>query len=64
VAAFVSAERAREERIERIVGIAATVLVLGLFAATAGLGLLEGVAAYAVAGALVWLLSKGSVPSR
>jgi len=35
-----------------------TVLVLALFVTTAGLGLIEGVIAYAVGGALVWFLAK------
>jgi hypothetical protein len=58
VAAHVQATRSREERIERVVAVVATVLVLGLFLLTAGLGLVEGVLAYAVGGALVWFLAK------
>jgi rRNA maturation endonuclease Nob1 len=58
VAARVQEARSREERIERVVAVVSTVLVLALFALTAGLGLLEGVLAYAAGGALVWLLAK------
>ena len=50
--------RSREERIERVVAIVATVLVLIVFAFTGGIGLIEGVAAYAIGGALVWFLAK------
>ena len=52
------AARSREQRIEQIVAIVSTVLVLLVFALTSGLGLIEGVAAYAVGGALVWFLAK------
>jgi DNA-directed RNA polymerase subunit RPC12/RpoP len=58
VAAHVQETRTREERIEQVVAVVSTVLVLGLFLFTAGLGLVEGVAAYAVGGALVWFLAK------
>ena len=58
VARHVQAARSREQRIEQIVAIVSTVLVLLVFALTSGLGLVEGVAAYAVGGALVWFLAK------
>ena len=58
VAAHVQETRSREERIEQVVAVVSTVLVLGLFVTTAGLGLIEGVVAYAVGGALVWFLAK------
>jgi uncharacterized paraquat-inducible protein A len=58
VARHVHAARSREQRIEQIVAIVSTVLVLLVFALTSGLGLVEGVAAYAVGGALVWFLAK------
>lgn len=41
-----------------MIAIISTVLVLLVFALTSGLGLVEGVAAYAVGGALVWFLAK------
>ncbi|MGH7818551.1 MAG: hypothetical protein ACREQ9_02140, partial [Candidatus Binatia bacterium] len=58
VAAHVAAEREREERIERIVAVVSTILVLALFVFSAGLGLVEGVLAYAAAGAAVWAVAK------
>ena len=59
VARHVEVVRAREEHIERIVAVIGTALVLLVFAFTAGLGLVEGVAAYAVAGAaMFWLARK------
>jgi len=59
VARHVEAVRAREEQRERIVAILATVLVVLVFALTAGLGLVEGVLAYAAAGAgSFWLAKK------
>ena len=58
VAAFVQDVRAREERIERVVAVVGTALVLLVFACTAGLGLVEGVAAYAGAGAVMFYLAK------
>jgi hypothetical protein len=50
--------RGREERIERVVAVIGTVLVVGVFAASAGLGLVEGIAAYAGVGAVVFFLAK------
>ena len=58
VAVHVQAARTREERIEQVVAIVSTLLVLTLFVFTTGLGLVEGVAAYAIGGALVWFLAK------
>lgn len=50
--------QAREERIERVVAIVGTALVLAVFTLTAGLGLVEGVLAYAGAGAAMFFLAK------
>jgi hypothetical protein len=58
VAAHVQATRDREERIERVVAVVGTVLVVGVLAMTSGLGLLEGVAAYAGAGAVMFYLAR------
>ena len=58
VAEHVQAVRAREERIERVLAVIGTVLVLGVFAMTAGLGLVEGVAMYAAAGAIMFYLAR------
>jgi ribosomal protein L37E len=58
VAAHVQETRSREERIERVVAVISTVLVLAIFGMTAGLGMIEGILAYAAGGALVWFLAK------
>jgi len=58
VAAHVQGARAREERIERAVAVVGTGLVLGVSLFTAGLGLVEGVLAYAGAGALMFFLAR------
>jgi len=58
VAGHVEAARAREERIERVVAVVGTALVLLVFALTAGLGLIEGVLAYAGVGAAVFFLAR------
>jgi len=50
--------QARERRIEQVVAIIGTALVLGLFLATSGASLLEGIAAYALAGAVMYFLAK------
>jgi len=48
----------RERRIEQIVAIIGTALVVGLFLATSGASLLEGVAAYAIAGGVMYFLAQ------
>ncbi len=48
----------REERIERVVAVVSTILVVLLFSLSSGLGLLEGVIAYAATGAAVWLVAR------
>lgn len=58
VAEHVQAARDREERIERVVAVVGTGLVVLTFALSAGLGLLEGIAAYAVAGAAMFYLAR------
>src|SRR5438067_430333 len=58
VAGHVQEAQAREERIERVVAVVGSALVLLVFALTAGLGLVEGVLAYAAAGAAVFFLAK------
>jgi hypothetical protein len=60
VAAHVQAERAREERIERMVAVAGTVLVVTLFGVMGGAALLEGMVAYALAGAVMFYLARKS----
>jgi len=63
VAAHVAAQQERESRIEKVVAIVATALVLLVSIFTAGLGLLEGVLVYAGAGALVWFLARKTFSS-
>lgn len=56
----VARERHRERRIEQVVAIVATVLVLALFLWGGGVGLVEGVVIYAIAGVGVWYWGKGT----
>lgn len=58
VRTHVTDARTREERIERVVAVVSTILVLAVLLMGSGVGLLEGIAAYAVGGALVWFLAK------
>jgi len=58
VARHVAGAQAREERIERVVAVVGTALVLLVFVFTAGLGLIEGILVYAGAGAIVFLLAR------
>jgi hypothetical protein len=64
VADYVVAERERENRIERVVAVISTILVVTVLVFGGGVGLLEGVAMYAAGGALVWYLAKGTFWSR
>ena len=58
VAQHVQAVRNREERIERVVAVIGTVLVVAVLTLTAGLGLVEGALAYAGAGAVMFYLAR------
>ncbi len=58
VTAHVSSERAHEERAEKIVAVVATALVIAVSLFTFGAGIVEGVLAYAGAGAVVWFLAR------
>jgi len=58
VSEHVTTVREREERIEKIVAVIGTVLVVGVFTLTSGLGLIEGVVMYAAAGAAMFYLAK------
>ena len=58
VAQHVQAVRNREERIERVVAVIGTILVAGVLALTAGLGLIEGALAYAGAGVVMFYLAR------
>jgi hypothetical protein len=50
--------RARERRIEQVVAIVGTALMLGVFLATSGASLLEGIGAYAIVGATMYWLAR------
>jgi len=54
----VTEERERETRIDQIVAVVSTILVLGLSLFVGGCNLVEGVLVYAAAGAIVWVLAK------
>jgi uncharacterized paraquat-inducible protein A len=58
ISEHVARVRARERRIERVVAIVATALVLGLYLVTTGISLIEGIGVYAVAGAVMYFLAK------
>ena len=58
VAAFVEAERQREEKIEKVVAIISTFLVVTVLVLGGGFGVIEGVLMYALAGAAVWYHAK------
>lgn len=64
VAAFVAAERNRETRIERVVAVISTFLVVTVLVIGGGVGAIEGIAMYAAAGAFVWYLAKGTFWSQ
>ena len=51
-------ERERETRIDRIVAVVSTILVVGVSLLVGGCNIVEGVAADAVAGALMWFFAK------
>jgi len=54
----VAEERERETRIDQIVAVISTILVLGLSLFVGGCNLVEGILVYAAAGAVVWVLAK------
>ncbi len=58
IAEHVARMRARERRIEQVVAVVATALVLALFLVTSGVSLLEGVAVYAAVGAAIFFLAR------
>jgi len=55
VTSHVARSRLREKRIEQVVAILATVLVLALFLWAGGFGLVEGILVYVMGGVAVWL---------
>jgi len=58
ISRHVARVRTREKRIEQVVAVVATVLVLGLVVVTSGATLLEGAAAYVVVGAIMYYLAR------
>jgi len=54
----VEAVRGREERIEKVVAVIGTALVILVSLLTNGLGLVEGVVMYVAAGAVMFYLAK------
>ena len=60
VTEHVARARLRELRIEQVIAILSTIAVLALFLWAGGLGLIEGVAVYAIAGLGVWYWGKGT----
>ncbi len=53
-------ERDREERIEKVVAVVSTILVLALSLFAGGCSVVEGVLVYAVAGFAVWYWGRGT----
>jgi len=51
-------QRHREKRIEQVVAVVSTILVLGVSLFVGGCTIVEGVLAYAVAGAVMWWFAK------
>jgi predicted amidophosphoribosyltransferase len=58
ISEHVAKVRARERRIEQVVAIFGTVAVVAVFLVTSGASLLEGIAAYAVAGATMYWIAR------
>jgi len=58
ISEHVTRVRAREKRIEQIVAVIATVLVVGVAVVTSGATLLEGIAAYAIVGGAMYYLAR------
>ena len=58
VRAHVVAHRDRETRIEQVVAVISTILVLGVSLFAGGCTVVEGVIAYAVAGTVMWMVAR------
>ncbi|MFQ5668109.1 MAG: hypothetical protein ACE5I7_16975 [Candidatus Binatia bacterium] len=50
--------RARETRIEQTVAVISTILVVAVSLFVGGCSVVEGVVAYALAGAVIWLVAR------
>jgi hypothetical protein len=51
-------QRMREKRIEQVVAVISTLLVVGVSLVVGGCNLVEGIVAYAVTGAVMYALAK------
>lgn len=51
-------QRARETRIDKVVAVVSTILVIAVSLFAGGCTVVEGAIAYAVAGAVMWVLAK------
>lgn len=58
VRAHVQHERERETRVDQVVAIVSTILVLGVSLFIGGCSLVQGVLAYAVAGTAMWFVAR------
>jgi predicted amidophosphoribosyltransferase len=58
ISEHVAKMRARERRIEQVVAIIGTILMVAVFLVTSGASLLEGIAAYAIVGATMYWLAR------
>jgi hypothetical protein len=54
----VQRERERETRIDQVVAVVSTILVLGVALFAGGCTIVEGVVAYAIAGAAMWFVAR------
>jgi len=54
----VQEHRSRETRIDQIVAVISTILVVGVSLLVGGCTVFEGVIAYVVAGAVMWVVAK------
>lgn len=58
IRAHVQHERERETRTDKVVAIISTLLVLGVSLFIGGCSVVEGVVAYAAAGAVMWFIAR------
>ncbi len=58
VRSYVQHERDRETRTDKVVAIISTLLVLGVSLFIGGCSVVEGVLAYAAAGAVMWFVAR------
>ncbi len=54
----VAEEREHETRIDKVVAVISTILVIALALFVGGCNIVEGIVVYAAAGAVVWVLAK------